>query len=245
MVRVDDVYQRVLALANKEQRGYITPQEFNLFANQAQMEIFEQYFYDLEQFKRPGRNTPDVFVDNVVEEKIQIFERSIGSPVISAFVGAGAGGINKILPDYIYRINRVEFNNVECEVLNTKDFNDVRFGGPLTGPSVARPVVNIRGNVMRCVAGWSIAGDDVANVTPTGIIYFKIPNQVQWGYFVVSDKALYDGDPTKTTNFEVHRSEETELIYKILKFAGVSMKRDDIMRAGQGMEISQVQQEKQ
>ena len=42
MINVDRVYQRVLILANKEQRGYITPQEFNLFANQAQMDIFEQ-----------------------------------------------------------------------------------------------------------------------------------------------------------------------------------------------------------
>ena len=55
MILIDTVYQRVLALANKEQRGYITPQEFNLFANQAQMEIFEQYFYDIKQFNRiPG-----------------------------------------------------------------------------------------------------------------------------------------------------------------------------------------------
>ena len=52
MVNIDTVYQRVLALANKEQRGYITPQEFNLFANQAQYEIFEQYFYDISQFSR-------------------------------------------------------------------------------------------------------------------------------------------------------------------------------------------------
>ena len=44
MVNIDTVYQRVLAIANKEQRGYITPQEFNLYANQAQMDIFEQYF---------------------------------------------------------------------------------------------------------------------------------------------------------------------------------------------------------
>ena len=46
-ISIDTVYQRVLALANKEQRGYITPQEFNLHANQAQLDIFEQYFYDL------------------------------------------------------------------------------------------------------------------------------------------------------------------------------------------------------
>ena len=52
MISIDRVYQKVLAIANKEQRGYITPQEFNLFADQAQMEIFQQYFYDLDQFER-------------------------------------------------------------------------------------------------------------------------------------------------------------------------------------------------
>ena len=30
-VNIDTVYQRVLAIANKEQRGYITPQEFNSY----------------------------------------------------------------------------------------------------------------------------------------------------------------------------------------------------------------------
>ena len=44
MILIDTVYQRVLAIANKEQRGYVTPQEFNLLANQAQMETFEGYF---------------------------------------------------------------------------------------------------------------------------------------------------------------------------------------------------------
>ena len=58
MVNIDTVYQKVLAIANKEQRGYITPQEFNLFADQAQMDIFEQYFYDINQFNRvPGNDT--------------------------------------------------------------------------------------------------------------------------------------------------------------------------------------------
>ena len=51
-VNIDTVYQKVLAFANKEQRGYVTPQEFNLFAEQAQLEIFEQYFYDINQLSR-------------------------------------------------------------------------------------------------------------------------------------------------------------------------------------------------
>ena len=57
-VNINTVYLRVLAIANKEQRGYITPQEFNTLANHAQLDIFEQYFYDLNQFLRlPGNDT--------------------------------------------------------------------------------------------------------------------------------------------------------------------------------------------
>ena len=75
-VSIDKVYQKVLALANKEQRGYITPQEFNLFADHAQMEIFEQYFYDLDQLQRtPGNDI--TYSDRVtnVENKISYFKR--------------------------------------------------------------------------------------------------------------------------------------------------------------------------
>ena len=126
-VSIDTVYQRVLAFANKEQRGYITPQEFNLFANQAQQEIFEQYFYDINQFARvPGNNTDYADVDEMLEAKLQIFEVSHGTTVTSNYTGAGSGGIHKVLPSEVYRVHRVEFNNANCEILDTKDFNEVK-----------------------------------------------------------------------------------------------------------------------
>ena len=75
-VSIDTVYQRVLAIANKEQRGYITPQQFNLFANQAQLRIFEQYFYDLDKFLRlPGNDSAYSDRINILEEKIAFFEK--------------------------------------------------------------------------------------------------------------------------------------------------------------------------
>ena len=74
MVSIDNVYQKVLAFANKEQRGYITPQEFNLFAHQAQLEVFEQYFYDLNQFLRlPGNSEEYSNIVTNLREKIAFF----------------------------------------------------------------------------------------------------------------------------------------------------------------------------
>ena len=48
-INVDAVYKTVLLILNKEQRGYITPDEFNKTATQVQLDIFEQYFDDLNQ----------------------------------------------------------------------------------------------------------------------------------------------------------------------------------------------------
>jgi len=238
MINIDTVYQRVLVLANKEQRGYITPQEFNLYANQAQMEIFEQYFHDLNQQSRiPGNEYVYADADDMLEEKIQVFEHVDGPVAIGAYLLGGSPQV-KQLPGYMYRVSRIEFNNNTCELLKTSDFNDVRSGGPLTRPSNTMPVANIRNNLMRVV------GSNAALVIPTGIFYFKKPATVGWGYFVVGHKALYDSTSPATMHFELHQAEETELVYKILKYSGLSMKRDDVAKGGQGLESLQVSQEK-
>jgi hypothetical protein len=48
-INVNTVYQTVLLILNKEQRGYMTPVEYNRIATQSQLDIFDQYFDDLNQ----------------------------------------------------------------------------------------------------------------------------------------------------------------------------------------------------
>ena len=79
-VTIDKVYQKVLAIANKEQRGYITPQEFNLFADHAQMSIFEQYFYDRNKLADVhGNSTEFSDTDTMLDEKITLLYSSKGN----------------------------------------------------------------------------------------------------------------------------------------------------------------------
>ena len=99
MVNIDNVYQKVLSLSNKEQRGYVTPQEFNLFANQAQLEIFEQYFYDINQFGRtPGNENEYGDMLNLLNEKISEFKTT--APLVYT-----SGVFTK--PSGLYRIGTV------------------------------------------------------------------------------------------------------------------------------------------
>ena len=208
-VSVDTVYQTVLAIANKEQRGYITPQEFNLFANQAQNEIFEQYFYDLNQFLRApvGNKTVSSDLRDIVEEKISMFrvvDATIGSyslPLdlhklesISARYGNDAGAI-------YYR----------AEEVSKKEYYAYEQTA-LTRPSFKRPIFYRYGNF------FGISPDDVWGAFQ--IDYIRKPSSPNWTYVIVNDKALWNGSGV---DFELHASEEKNLVVKILQYAGVSM----------------------
>ena len=46
-INVDQVYKTVLLIINKEQRGYLTPNEFNRLATQVQLEIIDGCFVAL------------------------------------------------------------------------------------------------------------------------------------------------------------------------------------------------------
>ena len=46
---INSVRNTVLAILNKNNYGYISPSDFNLFAKQAQLDIFDDYFYQYNQ----------------------------------------------------------------------------------------------------------------------------------------------------------------------------------------------------
>ena len=78
-INVNTVYQTVLLILNKEQRGYMTPVEFNKIGTQVQLEIFERYFEDLNQQIRIPQTDTD-YADRVsnLDEKISLF-KTIGN----------------------------------------------------------------------------------------------------------------------------------------------------------------------
>ena len=43
---INSVRNTVLAILNKNNYGYISPSDFNLYAKQAQMDLFEDLFYE-------------------------------------------------------------------------------------------------------------------------------------------------------------------------------------------------------
>ena len=74
-INVNTVYQTVLLILNKEQRGYMTPLEFNKIGGQVQLEIFEKYAEDMNQQLRVPQVDLDYSDRQInIDEKISIFK---------------------------------------------------------------------------------------------------------------------------------------------------------------------------
>jgi|TARA_B110000881_G_scaffold218965_1_gene239671 hypothetical protein len=248
-VRIDTVYQRVLGIINKEQRGFVTPQEFNLFANQAQLDIFEQYFYDINQHGRlHGNDTEYSDMLNILNEKINLFETQEKLEYVD-FVFKH--------PNDLYRLGTVIYNNVttklildyingpktpqtttefiEVERINQNEFLYIN-SSPLTKPKNVRPVFTADNK------GIKVYGDSTI-VDNVSLNYIKYPAKVEWRYQMVYGEALYDA--AISTDFELHGSEETDLVIKILALAGMVTKEDNVVAQAKAEDAKNTQQEKQ
>lgn len=238
-VSIDTVYQRVLGILNKEQRGYVTPQEFNLFANQAQLDIFEQYFYDINQFGRvAGNSTEYSDMLTLLNEKINLFETTAPMSLQGSYFP---------LPTDLYRLGTIIYTNtttnpfgivsnedIEVERINKNEFLYIN-SSPLTKPKNNRPIYIADTN------GIKVYGNS-ALTTGIKCNYIKKPVKVQWGYQMVYGEALYNA--TISQNFELHASEETDLVIKILAMSGLSTKDPDVYAAATQEDATNTQQEK-
>ena len=237
MVSVDTVYQRVLALANKEQRGYITPQEFNLLANQSLMEIFEEYFHHLNQYLRnPGNDSSYSDSVDYIQDKISRFV------VESEVVGFTALKNNgHILPnsDTMYRLTSVstgtEVFSPTAQQVTFKDFKN-QFRAVYAAQAHDKSPIYVR--MFNNSAGGDaftegtenlikVYGTDSEQVDSSiNIGYIRMPAKVNWDYVVVNEKALYNANGA--TNFDLHPSEETNLVYRILMLSGITINKPGI-----------------
>jgi len=226
MISVDTVYQRVLAILNKENRGYMTPQEFNLLANQAQLEVFEQYFYDLNQFNRMGEITNEFanIVKNI-KEKINLFKTN---------TTLTKSGDKFVLPSNLYRLGTLYYNDyIEVEEVNENELLFIN-QSPLTRPDSTRPVYTRTGN--------SVAVYPSSITTDIKCSLIISPAKPNWSYVEVNNVPMYNA--TDSTDFDLHESDETTIVYKILSYAGLVIKQPEISQIAEQKDNIKTQKEK-
>lgn len=222
-VSVDRVYQTVLTLLNKEQRGYLPQKEFNLLANQAQIEIFENYFFELGKASAQyGEMTEDYasIADNIFE-KLEDFET-----VTESLTPDSNGEIN--LPTDLYRLQTILSNNIDVVKKKHREIGYM-LRSPLTSPNAAMPNYTRTGNTVT-IYPYAGLGSETVTLENIRIHYIRETNTTPAWEGVVTNGQIVVA-PT-TVNFELHQSEEPELVAKILTYAGLTVKATDVQQFG-------------
>lgn len=194
-INVNNVYQTVLSVLNKEQRGNLPPFEFNQIATQVQLEIFEKYFEDLNQQVRTQQTDVD-YADRVfsTEEKLEF---ATISKRLSQTPGGGVDVYDFNVPDDLYRLGSVVRYDTQvanlpslpiitsstgylAEKLSRSEFN-LSVNSNLNQPSVEFPVYTYQNNTISIRPGF-VPFNPPGTVEPLELNYIRKPKDVRWGY---------------------------------------------------------------
>ena len=244
-INVNTVYQTVLLILNKEQRGYITPDEFNKTATQVQLDIFEQYFDDLNQQLRVPQADIDYSDRQMnVDEKISTF-KAIGTcnyssgkfnlPIVDDISGRTI--VYNDAPDQnqyaFYKIGTITYepiskNPVELQRLQRNDFYNIQ-QSPLTKSTTSFPTYLYEGNKL------IVKPDNIqSNIKAS---FLRKPLNVVWAYSTGGfGQYVYSSGPS--IDFEILASEQVEVITRILRYSGIIIRDPQIVQAA----ASEIQQ---
>ena len=234
MVSIDNVYKTVLDILNKENRGYIVPREFNSLANQAQNEIFEGYF----SFRNYVVSNDSEYSDirKNVEEKIALFENE---ETVSAATFANAAGNTTssyyAYPTNFYRLGSVSANAIHVTEVSSQDIMYLN-RAPLTKPTINNPLY------LRHEGGIVIY--PTTGISSIILNYIRKPIEPNWVGGTASGQIVANPSDNQYKNFELHPSEESELVVKILAYAGVIIRAADITQAASAKEQQIIQSER-
>lgn len=212
-ISVDTVYKTVLSILNKEQRGYMTPDEFNRIVNHVQLEIFEKYFEDLNQIVRQPQNDAD-YADRLdyLEEKIALHNTTI-TP------STGTAG-SPFAPNGLHILGTIAYNGSEAQRVSKKEFYNIN-KSPLTKPTEAYPVYTLdAGNI-------TVYPNTIAP-TSLEVSYIQKPDPAEWRFTVDQNTGVFV--QSGSTDIDLHDSEQSEVILKVLMYAGVAIKDMEIVQ---------------
>jgi|TARA_R110000868_G_scaffold9053_4_gene45866 hypothetical protein len=188
-ININEVYKTALLILNKEQRGYVNPNEFNKIANQVQLQMFEGYAEELNQQLRVPQSDSD-YSDRVMntDEKLSIF-KSFGDATYDNATTPSSPYWT--MPPDLYRLGTVVYtgiNNsqVELQRLQRHDFYNIQ-RSLLTASTKYFPTYLYENEKLYIKPDGIAAG--------VSVDYLRRPTNPRWGYSV-GTRGQYIYDPT-------------------------------------------------
>ena len=250
-INVDTVYKTVLLILNKEQRGYMTPDEFNKTATQVQLDIFEQYFEDLNQQLRVPQSDYDYSDRQMsIDEKISPFKTEgdcvynsgkFNLPILdtegNTVINSGDEPTTTTQVSF-YKLGTPIFTpttgfDTELQRLPRNEFYNIE-KSPLTASTEDFPTYLYESNKL------TVRPKSITSSVSTSFI--RKPRNVKWS-FEVGTVGQYIYSSAGSQQFELNASEQVEVITRILFYSGVIIRDPQVIQvAAQEIQQNEINQ---
>lgn len=233
MASISRVYSALKDIANKDQRGFISPAVFNNFAAVAQMNIYNRLFDDFSKVKRLRNSQIDASRDKSrykrLNEDLSVFAKRVT-------LSANNDGVFDKPSDYSRLITMSttgklllgQVNKTSIQIVHDEAIMDMILLSDLSQPKESAPVAFI---------------GDTIDVYPTSIKkisvrYYKIPQGLnpstaakttaspKFGYTTVAGKEIYSA--SNSVDFELPEHFFAELVVEIAKLIGINLRDTDV-----------------
>lgn len=217
-INVDTVYKTVLLILNKEQRGYVTPDEFNKIGTQVQLEIFEKYFEDLnQQLRVPQADSEYADRQKNIDNNISIF-KTIGNCSYNT-----SGYFTP--PSDLHRIGTVIYKDEkELQRVQRNELLNINMS-KLTKPTTEYPIYVYEDGSTLSLPKIYVYPKTITNSSDLSVTYVRKPQNVSWAYQQLGGGTWTSGpyiyNPSASTNFELDATEQTNVITKVLLYMGI------------------------
>ena len=213
---IDEIYKFVQLMANKENRGWIKPTEFNLLAKRSQLDLIKD---------RVGK-VSETGGEEGYRENSRFYDELY--PVITYNIGINsAAGTDDFAfptsPQYLYFLG-ARFNDREVEMLDHGDLTRRR-NSQLNPPSADFPCGVIQSGGIRI---FNTGGPSVGGLLR--LTYVSEPTAPNWAFTTVNNVEIYNA--SSSTDFVLPESTHKELAHRILSYVGVTLREQNIVEYG-------------
>jgi hypothetical protein len=232
---INSVRNTVLSVLNKNNYGYISPSDFNLFAKQAQMEIYEEYYssynkaINAENSRVSGTEYADI--ENPIAEVLEGFLRN------DTLVQVAPATNQYYVPSLVttgfnfYMISRLTCFNGTTRLGDAEKVANARLymllDSMLTAPTTQYPAYIIEGDVI------SVYPDTINGVSSLKCSYFRLPLDPKWTYISLPNgEPAFDQSQPDYQDFELPGEDEYKLVMKILQYCGMSIREIQVAQYG-------------
>lgn len=241
MILVNNVRNLVMFVLNKNNNGYIAPDQFDSFCQMAQLEIFENLFYQynnwLNKENRRLTNTSYADLPKNIREQIDIFA-TYSTP--SNFAYDSGTNLWSYTGNDLYRagnLSLVAANGKKTDIEEVSKGNiNKHINSPLISPSIVYPIYDRIGESFRVYptipSGYSVE-----------LFYIRTPKNPKWTFINVQGNPVYNASASDLQNIELHISNFVPLVTKVLFYCGVNLREPEVEQIANSEEMKTAQKQ--